>query len=82
MEIANIRFHFRNKMEVILNNNKSIIIEGEMMAEPEFEAYFNSINHWKSPFENEIISSNERKKLMNLIIEFSRQEKGIRVRFE
>lgn len=80
MKIIGIKFISRSKIRIEFEAKKSIVISGEMMVTPEFEAYSSSINVWEPPYEMQEISENEKNEIMYDITTYA-QEKGVKIYF-
>ena len=72
MEIKEINLISRSKIEVVLCDEKSVIIQGELMGTPEFEAYKSSVKEWILPNKSiKKFKSAEKNELIQKIIEFA-----------
>lgn len=72
MEIKEINLISRSKIEVVLNDERSVIIQGELMGTPEFEAYKSSVREWLFPNKRIVkIKKDEKNELIKRIIEFA-----------
>lgn len=72
MEIKKINLMSKSKIEVVLNDRKCIIIEGELMGTPEFEAYKSSVKEWILPNKSiKKIKLDEKDELIKKIVEFA-----------
>lgn len=56
-------------------DNKKIIVNGEVTTTPVFYADINSFKKWESPFENILITEEEKKRIIKLIEEESKNSK-------
>lgn len=61
--------------------NKVLKIQGELTTSPAFYADTNSIICWESPFESERIDELERSKIIEQIIQYSK-DKELKIYFE
>ena len=66
----------KNKVElqgraglIYKDNDKSMIIDSEMLAGPNFDMviYQDSIRHWESPHKNEVIKEDEKNEIRSNI---------------
>ncbi len=53
-------------------NNKSIFITGELTIN-KFYANTESIKNWEPPFENDVITENDKTEIIKAIVEYSKK---------
>ena len=58
----------RSKMMVEIDG-KILFIQGEATITPAFYAEIASIKHWEKPYEEVVISEDEKRKIINKVIE-------------
>lgn len=62
-------------------DHRSIKITGELTTTPAFYADINSIKHWESPYDNIIITEEEKKLIIKRILQES-EDKVFKIYFE
>ena len=82
--LDNITIEGLSRGEILITiADKKIRIMGELSAGPNyvFYAYINSFNKWEHPFENRLITEEEKQEIIKLVTEKSKDAK-VKIIFE
>jgi hypothetical protein len=62
----------RSTATVLFEDNKAIVLTGELTTEPKFYADISSIKKWEPPFENDLITEEIKKDIIKSVEDHSK----------